>query len=186
MIEISQSDYEIDAFIDVLRAEGVTRFLEVGSRFGGSLDRIARSMPVGSRVVSCDSGKGMGGGRLGAQRSLRQVVADLVADGYDAHLVIGHSQLPAIVSKVKAFGPYDAVFIDGDHQLKGVTQDWENYGTDAAIVGFHDIAWREPEGFPSYAKKVEVPALWARLREQFEHHEFIDHEYNYGIGVLWT
>lgn len=186
MISISQSSSELEAFIDVLREEGVRRFLEIGSRFGGSLDRIARALPVGSRIVSVDSGKGMGGRRPGAQQSLRQVVAELAADGYDAHLIIGHSQAPGIVRKAKALGPFDAVFIDGDHELAGVTQDWRNYGKGAAIVGFHDIAWREPEGFPPYAKKVEVPQLWADLREQYRHLEFVDPAFNYGIGVLWT
>jgi hypothetical protein len=185
MVTITQSEYEISAFVEILRDAGVRSFLEIGSRFGGSLDRIGRSLPAGSRIVSCDSGKGMGGGKPGAKESLYKVVSGLKKDGYDAHLVMGHSQAPLIVKQVRKLGPFDAVFIDGDHEYEGARKDWLNFGRKAKICGFHDMAWVEPEGFPSYAKKVEVPRLWAELKDEYRSQEFVDPDFNMGIGVLW-
>lgn len=183
-IPTSQSDVEIDGLIDILRWEGVNSFLEIGSRFGGSLDRIARALPVGSRIVSCDSGKGMGGRKPGAQNSLKDVVSRLYRDGYDAHLIIGHSQSATIVKAVNRLGPFGAAFIDGDHEYAGAKTDWENFRS--PITAFHDIAWKQPATYMSCAKQVEVPRLWAELREQYRHAEIIDPTMNMGIGVLWT
>lgn len=183
----SQVESEITALIDVLVRENVRRFLEVGSRFGGSLWRIANALPKGSLIVSCDSGSGMGGKQPGATKSLRACIDRLSKDGYDAHLVIGDSQLDETISQVKPFAPFDAVFIDADHELRGVTKDWNNYGSMARIVAFHDVGWRRPDGYTN-SKAVEVSILWDDLKTQYRSEDFIDRSAggNMGIGVLWT
>jgi len=183
---MSQVPSEIDGLVGILRDEGVTRFLEVGSRFGGSLWRIATSLARGSTIISCDSGSGMGGKQPGARASLEACIDALRRRGYDAHLVVGDSQLPQTIEKVRQWAPFDAVFIDADHELKGVIRDWHNYGALARIVAFHDVAWEKPEGYAN-SKMVEVPLLWRQLREQYRHQEFIDRSGggNMGIGVLW-
>jgi predicted O-methyltransferase YrrM len=184
-IEISQVRSELAGLIAVLQREGVTRFLEVGSRYGGSLWRIANALPPGSLIVSCDSGRGMGGKKPGQMESLKSCVAALCNSGYRAHQITGDSQLTEIVEEVRAYGPFDAVFIDADHELPGVTLDWINYGAMARIVAFHDVGWKMPEGYRN-PKVVEVPALWAELKSQHRHEEFIDPAGgNMGIGVLW-
>jgi hypothetical protein len=180
--KITQSEFELEGLIDILRRENVTRFLEVGSRYGGSLWRIARALPHGSLVVAVDSGEGVGGRGPDAVSSLRDCVDALSDDGYDAHAIIGDSQSTSIVNVVRSFGPFDAVFLDGDHSLRGVTLDWKNYGPMARIVAFHDAHWEHP-GKP--CKPVDVPALWQELRSQYPHKEFTDPEFNFGIGVLW-
>lgn len=182
----SQVESEFQALLDILKREKVTRFLEIGSRFGGSLWRIANALPRGSRIVSCDSGKGMGGRKPGAMSSLEQCVAQLNRDGYDAHLVVGHSQRANTVAAVNKLGPFDAVFIDGDHEYAGAKKDWENYGTCARVVAFHDVGWQKPEGYDN-SKMVEVPRLWEELKTGYRHEEFIDRStgFNMGIGVLW-
>lgn len=181
---ISQVESEFEKLLDVLKRENVTRFLEIGSRFGGSLWRIANVLPKGSRIVSCDSGKGMGGRKPGAATSLDACVRKLSEIGYDAHLVLGHSQRAETVAAVKKLAPFDAVFIDGDHQLEGVTRDWEYYGRMSRIVAFHDIAWERPPGYAEH-KTVDVPLLWKDLKQRYRHEEFIDPAGNMGIGVLW-
>lgn len=183
----SQVESEITGLIDVLVRESVTRFLEIGSRFGGSLWRIANALPKGSRIVSVDSGRGMGGGKPGARESLRDCIAELNRTGYDAHQVTGHSQSAENVEAVRKLGPFDACFIDGDHALPGVTLDWKNYGSMSRIVAFHDVAWERPDGY-SLPKDVEVPILWAKLKNQgLEYQEFIDRSTggNMGIGLVW-
>lgn len=183
---LSQVESEFAALIETLRAEKVTRFLEIGSRFGGSLWRIAQALPVGSRIVSLDSGKGMGGKKPGATRSLEACIAALKLTGYDARLVVGDSQLAPQIKKVKALAPFDAIFIDADHEYRGVKRDWQNYGNLAPIVAFHDIGWRRPDGYRQ-GKQVEVPRFWNEIKKGFHYREFIDRTDggNMGIGVLW-
>lgn len=182
----SQIEGELAPFLDLLQRENVTRFLEVGSRFGGSLWRIANVLPKGSRVVSCDSAKGMGGQKAGALDSLRYCIEALKRSGYDAHFVKGHSQAESVIWAVNKLGPFDAVFIDGDHTYNGAKQDWNNFGKASRIVAFHDIAWEKPENY-SQEKLVEVPRLWNEIKGAYRHEEFIDKSdgRTYGIGVLW-
>ena len=56
---LSQVDSELDGLIGILVAEKVTRFLEVGSRYGGSLWRIANALPKGSVAQYAVAGPGM-------------------------------------------------------------------------------------------------------------------------------
>lgn len=183
---LSQVPSELTGLIDILKREKVTRFLEVGSRFGGSLWRIAHALPVGSRIVSCDSGKGMGGKQPGAMDSLKACVKRLKKIGYDAHLVTGDSQLNPTIYQVHRLGPFDAAFIDADHEYRGVLRDWKSYGRMARIVAFHDVGWKKPENY-SNSKMVEVPRLWGELKAFHRHEEFIDYSggQTMGIGVLW-
>lgn len=184
--KISQVESEFAALLEILKRENVRSFLEVGSRFGGSLWRIANIMPKGSRIVSIDSGKGMGGRKPGAPESLQQCIRDLRGAGYDAHLIFGDSHRQDTISAAKRLGPYDAAFIDGDHEYRGVKQDWVHYGRMARVVAFHDVGWVLPENYTN-SKVVEVPQFWNELKEQFRHEEFIDHSTGatMGIGVLW-
>lgn len=184
--KITQVESEIAGLIEILQRENVRRFLEIGSRFGGSLWRIANALPVGSVVVSCDSGKGMGGRKPGAADSLVQCIAELNRIGYDAHLVVGDSHRAQVINEVAEFAPFDAVFIDGDHELAGVTLDWQNFARMARIVAFHDVGWVKPDNYVN-SKVVEVPTLWNDLKARFRHKEFIDYSTGatMGIGVLW-
>ncbi|MCP6769556.1 hypothetical protein NL529_32390, partial [Klebsiella pneumoniae] len=53
-MKLLQREEEFAWFVDLLTRERIGSYLEIGSKFGASLDRIARSMPKGSRVVSVD------------------------------------------------------------------------------------------------------------------------------------
>lgn len=184
--KISQVESEIVGLIDILKRENVRSFLEIGSRFGGSLWRIAHALPPGSRIVSVDSGKGMGGRKPGATESLEQCIKELRRGGYDAHLIFGDSHRADTINRARRLGPYDAAFIDGDHEYRGVIQDWNHYGPMAKIVAFHDVGWVMPTNYTN-SKAVEVPQLWGELKEHHRHEEFIDYSTGatMGIGVLW-
>ncbi len=184
--EISQVPSEIAGLIDIVKRENVRSFLEIGSRYGGSLWKIANAMPVGSKIVSCDSGLGMGGRKEGATDSLKACIAKLIEIGYDAHLIVGNSQKQKFVDQVAKRAPFDCVFIDGDHEYPGVTKDWLNYGPMARIVAFHDVGWIKPKVYLN-PKVVEVPRLWKELKDQYPSEEFIDYSTGatMGIGVLW-
>ena len=73
----TQVESEFHEWLDIIAREGVTRYLEIGSRWGGSVWRAAHMLPKGSLVVSVDSAKGMGGKKGPALDSLRACIAEL-------------------------------------------------------------------------------------------------------------
>jgi predicted O-methyltransferase YrrM len=51
-------------------------------------------------------------------------------------VIDGFSQKPDIIEKVKETGPYDMVYVDGDHSYAVTVSDIENYGKMLKIGGF--------------------------------------------------
>lgn len=171
-----QSATEIAAFAALLAREGVTSFLEIGSKYGGSLDVVARALPVGSRVVSVDLNRN--GHRLG------DCILALRRDGYRATLIAGDSRDRKTVDEVGKLAPFGAVFIDADHRTEAVLEDWKNYGPMAPVIAFHDVAWQRPPEWQG--PRNGAPEAWRAIRRG---HRFIeishDTKGDYGIGVLW-
>ena len=112
MVKVAQDASEFDKFCKLMIAENVRSYLEIGSWKGGSIRIAAKSLPKGSRIVSVDD---MG------RPKLQMVLNELRQAGYDVHLILGDSIDPKTVAAARALGPYDAVFIDGDHALNYVT-----------------------------------------------------------------
>jgi hypothetical protein len=97
-----------------------------------------RALPAASVGVAVDLPGGLWG--IGSSRhALQDAVEDLTAKGYAASCLFGDSQTPATHKLVKGRGPYDAMLIDGDHTLTGVSRDWELYKSCAPVIAFHDI-----------------------------------------------
>lgn len=177
---------EHDAFLSILNAEKVRSYLEIGSMYGGSLWRVAHSLPKGSRVVSVDFAIDT----PAAKPHLEDCVSELCKEGYDAHFIYGDSRSQEVIEQARLLGPFDCVFLDGDHTLEGVKSDWVNYGPMGRLVGFHDISWNATwrssvPGRPF--KAMGVPELWAELKAKHRHHEIRMHspQNYYGIGILW-
>lgn len=180
---IGQNEQEFAWFIELLRAEKVRSYLEIGSRYGGSFWRVATALPNGARMIAVDFPNSMGG-RNDSKESLSACVAELRACGYDAGAIFGDSTDPTVVELVRAHAPFDACFIDANHGLEYVTADWKNYGPMARIVAFHDIKWRRKDEW--CGKRIEVPIFWAEIKQQYPHAEMGLERKNNGIGVLWT
>ena len=142
--------------------KGAKSVLEIGSRFGYTLVDLAHVMDGKGTVVSVDLPDAEGwNDDLSAQaiKHLRANVEQIKREGYDAHLFEGDSKDPEIIEKVKALGPFDVVFIDGDHTYEGVKADWLSYGHLGKMVIFHDI--RKPE--PPEWMGMGVYKLWDEL-----------------------
>ena len=150
--ENPQNRTELDWMLAIIRRLRVGSLLEVGSSFGGTLKRMASVLPKGSKIVSvdlpCDSTPKF----LNPLASLKDTCRKLSLLGANVELFVGDSHDAEVVEAVKAHGPFDFVFIDGDHSYEGVKADWENYGPMCKVVGFHDIGgailgctrfWRE-------------------------------------------
>lgn len=182
-VKILQDASEIAALADLVKAEGVASYLEIGSKFGGSLKAVSEALPTGSRIVSVDL---PADGKVAASRtSLLAVLADLQASGYDARGIWGDSTAPEIVAQVGALGPFDLVLIDANHTLPFVTRDWINYGSMGRMVAFHDISWRRAPEWQG--ERIDVPEFWRAISPAYRHVEFrmCPTGKNNGIGVLW-
>ncbi len=153
----AQDEVEFDEILRIMKDS--KSMLEIGSRYGESLRRFARAMSPRSRVVSVDLGKDIDAQSYHSGPWLYKVCGDL-ADEYDIHLFLGDSQDQKIVNQVEKLGPFDFVFIDGDHSYKGVNLDWINYGPLGKMVAFHDCAPFGPasETFKSIYKKKQL--IW--------------------------
>lgn len=173
---------EIAWLAGILRDEGVRSLLEIGALYGDTLWTLSRALPPGARLVAVDL-PGAGWGRTDAIFHLRDCIAALRAEGFDATLIEGDSRDEAVLAQVTALAPFDAALIDGDHTLEGVTADWRAYGPLARLVAFHDIDWRQERH--RAASVIEVPILWRTLRERYPSAERIDDPGNCGIGVIW-
>lgn len=175
---------EIHSLGRLLRSENVGSLLEIGSKFGGSLRILAAYLEPGSRIVSVDLPKGT---KLWKETepALKRTIADLKRDGFDAHLIWGDSKDPSVVSKVRELGPYDAIFLDADHRMPGVTADWEHYASSGRLIAFHDIAWKRAPEWEGV--RIDVPEFWNSVKGEYRHREFrfCPTGKNNGIGVLW-
>lgn len=179
----SQNEFELKSFINYLVENNVERYLEVGARHGDTFHEVMNHLPKGSYGLAMD----LPGGLWGTTKSkepLAKAVDDLNKNGYRCQYLYANSQsneTSYIVSKMPMF---DAIFIDGDHTLKGVTQDWNNYKDRAHIIAFHDIV-----GIGQAEKvsknPVEVPILWEEIRKRYKTIEFIDEGSKMGIGICF-
>ena len=106
-----------------------TRILEIGFRYGGTAKMWQHMLPPQGLVVSVDVGS--------AEESDR---VDLSGQP-EIKLVLGNSHDVEIITKVRQYALFDAIFIDGDHSYEGVKADYENYVPmvrPGGVVAFHD------------------------------------------------
>lgn len=182
---IHQDKKELAAFIELLVQQHVNTYLEIGSKFGGSLYAVGEALPRGSRLVAVDL---PGGTRRWHESSvsLEMCCNDLRKMGQELRLIWGDSTDPLVVEQVKRFAPFDCVLIDANHTLPFLAQDFANYAPMARMVAFHDISWRRPPEFPG--AKIDVPAFWDQVKQE---HRFVEFRCpdsknkDNGIGVMW-
>lgn len=174
-MEFAQNEEEFDWLLSKL--DGVRSVLEVGSRFGESFYRIGKRLAPGARMLAVDL-PNADDNPLNSERALKIKCAEVRAMGHQADVLIGDSHDANVILTVQAYGPYDLVFIDGDHSEAGVRKDWENYGHLATkMVAFHDIAVPAP---------CYVAPLWAELKKKYRTEEYGAKDgFTLGIGIVY-
>lgn len=180
---VPQRADELDLFVKLLLSEGVKTYLEIGSRFGDSLHAVGSGLKRGSTLMAVDL-PGAAWGDDESQTYLEAAARDLTGKGRKTEVIIGNSTAPETLARVGDAAPFDAIFIDGDHTLDGVTKDWKAYRGLGRIIAFHDIdATVATKG--KKAKRYGVNHLWTRLKADHKHVEIIGAQRGMGIGVLW-
>ncbi len=158
---------------------GPTVFVEIGSRRGGSLYVLSQFCSKGATIISVDL-PGAKWGNKDSEISLKNTIKILKSEGFDSHLIIGDSHHEGTKSQIKKIlqnRKIDFLFLDGDHTYDGVKQDWDMYSSLVSnCVGFHDIFT------PGNTQGVNVSKLWAEVKKEYRHKEFIS---KYGIGILF-
>lgn len=168
----------------MLVEHGCTNYLEIGSRHGDALHYVGCRLPKGSHLVAID----LPAGAWGASHSeinLERAAEDLRKRRQKVSIIYGSSADKRVRKSAAALGPFDAIFIDGDHRYAAVRADWENYRHlvhSGGLIGMHDIdAWSVPKH-----EKVHVPKLWKEIIDTgVRRRAIVGTQRGMGIGVLW-
>jgi SAM-dependent methyltransferase len=123
-----QNHAEIKWLLEELRERNCRSVLEIGSRTGNTLRMFATICRDKVRAIDIDAN---GGPQL--------VIEELRRQGIDADCLIASSTDQSTVEWARKNGPYDFIFVDGDHEI-GAALDWINYCQFTSLMGFHDIA----------------------------------------------
>lgn len=178
----SQHPDELAALVNFARAENVLRYLEIGARHGDTLHAMGMSLPEGSLCVAVDMADGPWGSPT-SKDALCAAVESLRMSGRQCHAIFGDSASETIVNLVSSFKLFDLILIDGDHRYDSVKRDWMNYRDLGRHIAFHDII-----GMGQMDRRrgmsVDVPRLWAEIKECGVSREFVSDGSKMGIGVL--
>ena len=129
--DVGQSPAELRHAVTLYRAVKPKRVLEIGVLYGGTLKEWIAGGP--ELVVAVDPDP---------------LVRDFdTPPGTELRFLVGRSQ--TFAGEIRALGPYDWVFIDGDHSYEAVAADAQlaiSVTRTGGHILFHDIV--PPEGWP--------------------------------------
>jgi predicted O-methyltransferase YrrM len=182
--DVSRLQNKEEARVFFAELRGLRSYLEIGSRRGFSLWLAAAALAPGSRMYAID----LPNGQWGDDRSVPALctMADEIGRqfGHDVRVFLGDSHgakaLDWVARELNGT-KVDALFLDGDHSLAGVTRDFLDYVPlvkPTGIVALHDIAARHD---PS----IQVPAFWRMLRNcpGFSGREHTDEQAEHPLGI---
>lgn len=150
--------------------------LEIGVGRGGTSWAWSK---VCGQLVSIDLPGGPWGGGP-SKESLEYISAYSSAPFF---FLPGNSQSEQVFEAAKEKGPYDFLFIDGDHSYEGVKADYERYAPlvrAGGLIAFHDICKHEP------ASGCEVERFWKEVSQNRDSFTHISEPSNWGgIGGVF-
>lgn len=180
-----QDPHEFETLCELVRVLKPHRMLEVGSRHGQSTTRLAEAALPGLLWLTCIDMPDLAWGHKDSEANLRYAAEELENRGVTVDLLMVNSHGPEAKEWAQEHaGRVDFIFLDGDHTLQGVREDFDTFSPCLApggVIAFHDI---DGQGKQSRGQTLGVPAFWAWLKGSGTMETW---EYNaktgYGVGV---
>jgi cephalosporin hydroxylase len=167
-----------------------TKFIEIGSLYGWTLQHFIHYAEEGSKALSIDlpvrNFVGVHDWRVKKQEDNYKNVWPLWAKAKKCklHLIPDSSQKIQTLEKTKEIfkeEKIDFLFIDGDHTYNGVKSDYEMYSSlvrKGGIIAFHDIGKNEEGDCYKFWNEIKTTAI--SFKEIL-----IDTKQEKGIGILF-
>jgi predicted O-methyltransferase YrrM len=182
----SQVPSEILYLMNVIHSARPRVICEVGSFKGGSLFLLAQAAPKDALIISVD---------INYPSARKKAFKQFVKFGQRLVPLQGDTKNPETIQRIiKALRhqPIDFLFIDGDHSLAGVKNDYDRLSPlvkPGGIIAFHDI---HPDrltstGVASQYYTGDVPYFWRNLVDTEQDYEEVVADPNqdgFGIGIL--
>ena len=182
----SQISSEITQLTDLVNALKPKVLCEIGSYRGGTLYLLSHAAPSDAMIISIDI-------NYPFERKLAN--GNLVRKGQKLICIEGNTQDPKTIERVKKAlkgRPIDFLFIDGDHSLFGIMNDYVRFCPlvkRGGVIAFHDI---HPDslmktGIKSSSYVGGVPVFWELIKNSNSSSEEVveDPEQDgFGIGFL--
>jgi len=174
---------EIARLLERLRRNPPRRVCEIGSLNGGTVCLFAQVASTDAQLLCIDPG-------LTPLRAA--AIGGLARPGQRITCLIGDSRAAATVQGVRDWlgdERLDFLFIDGDHSLPAVADDFAVYAPlvrDGGLIALHDIVpdSRTRGGVTTISHVGDVPAFWSQLKGRGHvTHELIDDPEQDGMGI---
>jgi predicted O-methyltransferase YrrM len=187
LFRINQKTTEIMFVLDLIKKQKPKIICEIGAYRGGSLCAFSKVASPTAKLISVDLNYPF----------TRKMAHKRFKNGRQKIICVeGNTQIDKTVEKVKhAIGKnkIDFLFIDGDHSIFGVMNDFVRFSPlvkKGGIIAFHDI-W--PDQFMRTGMKTsrnvgDVPIFWEAIKRTSSKTVDVIENPNqdgYGIGVLF-
>jgi predicted O-methyltransferase YrrM len=178
-----QKPEELKQLMHLLGEQKPRNILEIGTGLGGTVFALCHIAPTDARIVSIGLPKSKFGDAYSPKGKAK--IKTYAAESQKLSLVQADSHTRSareMVLRQLEGEPLDFLFIDGEHTLAGVTQDFADYSSlvrQGGLIAVHDIV-----GNP-LNPACDVHKFWETAKDQFAYQEIIDNSSSWGgIGII--